>query len=147
MFSQVQRQHLNSHMIYSPFAKWGSRTWKILYSTASSDSSSAAPVRKHRLLTMAPAKIGKRRISLKEKEQKRVTKCLRRRLAWCNSTGRSYDSSQEQYSLLPRALADCDGNPNKGSKATWTKKLSDRYSSVSQCSQTIFRRDGCLMQL
>ena len=44
-----------------------------------------------------------------------VNKCLRHRLAWCNYTNLPYDSSQEQYSLLPRAIADQDGKtPTSG---------------------------------
>ena len=45
-------------------------------------SSAAAPIGQRRLLTMAPPKVGRRKISQKEKEQKQVTKCLRRQLAW-----------------------------------------------------------------
>ena len=39
-----------------------------------------------------------------------------RRLAWCNQTGLQCDESEEQYSLLPRALAEVGGSPHKGSK-------------------------------
>jgi hypothetical protein len=59
---------------------------------------------------------------------KQVTKCLRRRLAWCNKTGERYDSSLEQYSPWPRALCDCNSIPNKGSKSNWTAKLRQRYT-------------------
>ena len=45
----------------------------------------------------------------KLKEAQQVSKCLRRCLAFCNCTSQSYDSSQEQYSLYPRALADEEG--------------------------------------
>ena len=90
-------------------------------------SSAIAPVRKRRLLTMAPRKEGKKRLSQKEHEHKQVTKCLRRRLAWCNATGQSYDPAQEQYSVFPRALSDCNGNPHGGVKSTWTDKLRGRY--------------------
>ena len=41
-----------------------------------------------------------------------------------------YAKSQEQYSELCRALCDEDGNPHKGSKSTWTGKLSNRYHRV-----------------
>ena len=40
--------------------------------------STDAPIRRNRLLTMAPPKIGKQRMSHKEREFKQVTKCLRR---------------------------------------------------------------------
>ncbi len=93
-------------------------------------SSTNAPIRRHKLLTMAPVKQTKQRVSHKERELKQVTKCLRRRLAWCNRTNLPYDATYEQYSLLPRALADQDGNPHKSSKSTWTDKLERRYQSA-----------------
>ena len=55
---------------------------------------------------MAPPK---EKIFRKEKEERETSKYLRRRLAWCNQTGQQYDKSEDQYSLLPRALAEPDG--------------------------------------
>ena len=52
-----------------------------------------APLRKKRLLTMAPAKITKTRMSQKEKEERDTNKYLRRRLAWCNRTVQTYDEA------------------------------------------------------
>ena len=88
-----------------------------------------APVRKKRLLTMAPPKSTKRKQSQKEKEERDTNKYLRRRLAWCNQTGQQYDECDEQYSLLPRALAELDGSPHKGNKSKWTEKLQARYNN------------------
>ena len=51
-------------------------------------------------------------------------------MAWCNQTKLTYNSSEEQYSVLPRALADEDSNPHKGNKSTWTDKLQNRYQSA-----------------
>ena len=85
--------------------------------------SSDAPLRKKRLLTMAPPKTTETKISQKEKEERDTNKYLRRRLAWCNRTGKQFDEGEEQYSVLPRALADADGNPHKGTKSKWTDKL------------------------
>ncbi len=83
--------------------------------------SSGAPLRKARLLTMAPPKNTKTRVSpQKEKEERDTNKYLQRRLAWCNRTGQQFDEGEEQYSLLPRALAGPDGNPHKGAKSNWT---------------------------
>ena len=90
--------------------------------------SKQAPMRKHRLLTMAAPKSSRKRVAHKERDHKQITKCLRRRLVWCNRTGQTYDPAQEQYSIYPRALADAFGKPNKGSKATWTEKVSKRYT-------------------
>ena len=33
--------------------------------------------------------------------------------------------------LLPRALADKEGNPHKGSKSHWTDKLHSRYRTTT----------------
>ncbi len=87
-----------------------------------------APLRKRRLLTMAPPKITETKISQKQKEERDTNKYLRRRLAWCNRTGQQFDEGEEQYSLFPRALADPDGNPHKGVKSKWTAKLQARYN-------------------
>jgi len=35
-----------------------------------------------------------------------------------------YAAAEEQYSELPRALCDEDGNPHTGNKSVWTDKLS-----------------------
>ena len=87
---------------------------------------SNAPVR--RLLTMAPAMKRKSKKITPEEKEREVNKCLRRRLAWCNQTGKSYDAAIEQYSLLPRAIADLNGLPHKGNKSNWTNKLESRYT-------------------
>ena len=42
----------------------------------------------------------------------------------------TYDSSEEQYSILPRAIADEDGNPHKANKSNWTDKLQSHYESA-----------------
>lgn len=86
-------------------------------------SSTRAPVRQHRLLTMCPKKQGKQVVSLKLSETKQVGKCLREKLSWCIQTGQTYDPYQEQYSLYPWAIADEDGCPRKGTKAVWKDKI------------------------
>lgn len=90
--------------------------------------STSAPLRKARLLTMAPPKMTKTKLSQKEKEARDTNKYLRRRLDWCNRTGQKFDEAEEQYSLFPRALVDPDGNPHKGTKSNWTDKLKARYN-------------------
>ncbi len=99
-------------------------------------STANAPVRKKKLQTMAnPATKSKKRMSVKEREQKRIEKCLRRRLSWCNQKGNSYETGLEQYSIYPRAIADCEGIPQKGCKAKWSSKLFKRYPQLSSfCS-------------
>ena len=82
--------------------------------------------------TNAPLRhLTKRKLSQKDKENKLVNTCLRRRLAWSNCTGLTYDSSKEQYSLYPRALADECGIRYKASKSIWTDKLRTRYHSTN----------------
>ena len=79
---------------------------------------------------MAPVKRSKRGISQKEKELRQVAKCLRRRLAWCNQTKLPFDTTHEQYSKFPRALADEEGNPHKSAKSNWLDKLQSRYQTA-----------------
>ena len=86
-----------------------------------------APIRQHKLLTMAPKKQGKRIVNQKLTEMKQVTKCLRQRLSWYNRTGQTYDTTQEQYSTFPRAIADEKGCLRKGVKAIWKEKISKKY--------------------
>ena len=62
-----------------------------------------------------------------ERESRQMTKCLLQRLAWLNRTGQTYDITNEQYSVYPRAICDTTGNPNKGTKAKWTDKLSKHW--------------------
>ena len=93
--------------------------------------STKTAVRKRRLLTFSDKKMTKRKISQLQHEHKQVTTCLRRRLAWCSRTGKSINIGQEQYSIYPRALSDCDGNPHTGSKSIWTTKYASRYNNDS----------------
>ena len=93
-------------------------------------SSVKAPLRQHKLITMATTKAHKTRSTHKEREAKQVITCLRRRLAWVNHNHQPYAASEEQYSELPRALCDEDGNPHKGTKSAWTDKLFIRYQKT-----------------
>ena len=79
---------------------------------------------------MSKTKAKKKRIAPKEQEAKQVIKCLRRRLQWCNANKVSFNTGKEQYSVLPRALADEDGFPHKSNKSHWTDKLQQRYQSA-----------------
>ena len=99
---------------------------RILMNTCSTDQ---APLRKRKLFTMSKPRVTRKKISQKEKEAKIVAKCLRRRLAWCNRLGQSYNPT-EQYSRFPRALADEFGNPHKAPKKSWTDKIASRYKSA-----------------
>ena len=78
--------------------------------------STSAPIRTQRLLTLAMKQKRKTRMTHKERESKQTVKCLRQSLAWCNRTGQSYNVTNEQYSIYPRALYDGTGNPQRGTK-------------------------------
>ena len=93
-------------------------------------SSVKAPLRRHKLLTMKPVKSHTKRRNPKEQEARQVIKCLRRKLAWSNHENLQFNVSEEQYSVLPRAIADEDGNPHKSNKSNWSDKLSSRYGSA-----------------
>ena len=71
-------------------------------------------MRRKQLLTMAPIKVTMKMLSQQQKEQRDTNKYQRRRLAWCSQTGQQFDASKEQYSILPRSLAEVDGSPHNG---------------------------------
>ena len=131
VFSGEKANHQQTHDLLN-FRKIGSDDlshyikYRILHHPSTN-----APVRRNKLLTMAPIKtVGKRNVNLQKKENAQIMKCLRQRLAWCNRTGQTYDPTTEQYSKYPRAIADVNGLPHKGSKSTLTEKISKRYQSV-----------------
>ena len=90
-------------------------------------------IRRKRLLTMSTKKISKKGVSAKNRENNRVIKCLKRRLAWCNHTGQAFQSEHEQYSFFPRALVDENRIPHKSPKSHWTDKLQTRYRESTLC--------------
>ena len=105
---EVFQQYINTRILQTP-------------------SCASAPLRRRKLLTMSTLRKTRKRMTPKEQEAKQVMKCLRRRLQWCNQYKLSFDSSEEQYSILPRALADENGYPHKANKSHWTDKLQQRY--------------------
>lgn len=113
--------------------------------------STNAPLRQHKLLTMAPPKkVGKAFTNQKQKELKQVNKCLRARLSWCNRTGKKYDPKKEQYSVYPRAFADENGHPVKSSKSIWKDQLRKRYKGpiaqvVSEMLPTKWTADAVIL--
>ena len=88
-----------------------------------------APLHQHRLLTMASKKKRKPKSTPKERAQKQEVKCLKLHLVWSNHQ-ESPKPSEVQYSVLPWAMSDEDGNPHKGQKSGWTSKLASRYCLV-----------------
>ena len=81
VFSGTKSTPEQSHDL--TFRKVGMKDIKnsVLHRILQHPSSSKALVRKHKLLTVAPARIGKRRISKKEKEQKRIKKMFTQKIS------------------------------------------------------------------
>ena len=103
----------------------------INYHILKKPSSTNAPVRKHKLLTMASLKPKRQRATPQQKEAKQVIQCLRRRPAWSKHNEQQPDAlNNDQYSILPRAIVDEEGYPHKGNKSRWTNKLETRYKSA-----------------
>ena len=106
-------------------SNWNTGIQDILHQPSSVN----APIRRHKLLTMASVKSTQKKTNQKEQKAKQVINCLR----WCNHTKLPYNSQEKKYSVLPWALADEDGNPKKASKSNWTDKLETRYQSAEPC--------------
>ena len=95
--------------------------------------STAAPVRRKKLLTFTIKESQRRKVALVEKERKITQKFLKRQLAWMaenNITSPPHDMLCS-ISSLPRALADSSGLPYKSSKSLVTQYLTKRYNSVT----------------
>ena len=86
-------------------------------------SSTNAPVRKYKLLTMASLKPKRQRATPQQKEAKQVIQCQWRRLAWSKHNEQQPDAlNNDHYSILPRAIVDEEGYPHKCNKSRWTNK-------------------------
>ena len=101
----------------------------VQYHILKTSSTIMAPVRHNKILTMETPRSKRKRTSVKDKENKQVMQCLRRKLAWCKHNTDSNNFS-EQFSVYPRALADEQGFPHKGCKSKWTDKLQSRYQTA-----------------
>ena len=92
--------------------------------------STKVPLRLKRLQTFASRKKSDKKIKLREKEHKLVSKCMRRQLAWSAHTQCIQQHRGEQYLELPRALCTHDALPHKGQKSYATKFLEARYCDL-----------------
>ena len=92
------------------------------------DPSAMVPQRKRRLQTFNVPKKRLRKVKLKEREQKLISRCLRKQLAWSGQT--QCPVQGQQYLELPRALCTPSGEPYKGQKSYATKFYEKRYSDV-----------------
>ena len=61
-------------------------------------------------------KLLEKKTKLREKEQKILSKYIRRQLAWSSHTQSAQKCRGEQYLEFPRALFSHDGVPHKGQK-------------------------------
>ena len=92
--------------------------------------SAKVPVRLKRLQTFSSKKKVEKKTKLREKEQKIVSKSIRRQLAWSLHTQSAQKSRGEQYLELPRALCSHHGVPHKGQKSFATKYFDARYKDL-----------------
>uniref|UniRef100_A0A1X7UL74 Uncharacterized protein n=2 Tax=Amphimedon queenslandica TaxID=400682 RepID=A0A1X7UL74_AMPQE len=126
-FSKVHATAEQSHDLLN-YRDIGNRQFEqyVTHRIAQTPSTSQAPVRKKRLLTMSSQKQKRKRETSKEKELHQVIKCIRRKMSWMNETGERFEPADEQYSVYPRAICDTDGSPHKGNKCIWTSKVESR---------------------
>ena len=94
------------------------------------DPSASVPLRKRRLQVFGTEKRSKKQVKQKEHEQKLVSRCLRRQLAWSAQTGSVLQHQGEQYLELPHAICTPHGVPHKGQKSYATKYLEKRYCNL-----------------
>ena len=90
--------------------------------------SAMVPQRKRRLQKFNVPKKRPTKIKVKEREQKFVSRCLRKQLAWSGQPQCTING--QQYLELPRALCTPSGEPHKGQKSYTTKFYEKRYNDV-----------------
>jgi len=94
------------------------------------DLSAVVPLRLRRLLTFCAQRNSQRNTNQKEREQKLVSRCIRRQLAWSAQTQCIEQHRGEQYLELPRTICTPTGAPHNGQKSYVTKFLEKQYSHV-----------------
>jgi len=108
MFSLL---HSNKLVTCYHLGRLGNKALKMNTTYMKHPTTVKAPLRQHRLLTMASKKKRKPRSTPKERVKEQEIKCLKYHLVWSNQQ-KSPMSSEVQYSVLPRAMSDEDGNPH-----------------------------------
>ena len=91
--------------------------------------------RRQKLKTFTKPKVSKQRLKASERDKKRVSMCLRKRLKAATQGQLKQLLGSEQYIELPRALCDSDGMPNTGIKYTARDYLETRYQQL--CSSQL----------
>ena len=85
---------------------------------------------KRKLLTFANTTKKKRKQPLALIEQKRITFCTKRAIAWAKDQNKNADCIGMQFIEQPRALVDTNNKPTKGQKSNLTQHLVARYPTV-----------------
>ena len=86
--------------------------------------------KKKKLLTFATTTKKKRKRPLEVIEQKRITFCTKRAIAWAKLQNTNADCIGMQFIEQPRALVDTNNKPTKGQKSNITQTLVARYPSM-----------------
>ena len=99
------------------------------------------PVQKKlRLKTFSKEKLRKKEVSDLERENKLITKCYKRAIAFSKET-EVPTSNLCQYVEYPRAICNRDGLPHKGAKSViydfFDKRYSSNYQIISHSYQFI----------
>lgn len=86
--------------------------------------------RKRKLLTFTSTRKKERKQSLAVQEQKTITFCTKRAIAWAKQHNTSAECIGMQFIEQPRALVNADNKPTKGQKSYTTHNLETRYPSI-----------------
>ena len=89
--------------------------------------SAQAPSRLKKLKTFTVCKSTKQKAKQIDKERKIIENCTKKQLAMYRSGKPSDSKFNPPYIVLPRALADENGNPHKANKSTPTSFFKNRY--------------------
>ena len=115
-FRTVRQEEYNNHVKHTYIKK----------------SSTTVVARHQRLKTFTKPKVSKQRLKTSERDKKKLSMCLKKRLEAATTS----QPTCEQYLELPRALCDSGGMSNKGNKwSTARDYLDNRYQSI--CSSTL----------
>ncbi len=90
-----------------------------------------APNRKRRLQTFSDRHVTRQKVTQLERDRKLILQCMRKKMRWSKLTEMPIENAGEQLLEIPLALADHQGNPNKGQKSYMTKALETRYKSCN----------------
>ena len=121
------------------YRKLGSESYESYYSVhILKQTSVQKPVqKKFRLKTFSKEKLRKKKVTDLEKENKLITQCYKRALAFSKET-KTPVSDLCQYVEYPRAICTQDGLPHKGAKSVVYDFFQKRYTSNYQITTTSY---------